>query len=260
MLLVGALTAVIGISGHFMIGQAAGQVTEVKDTDGRERTVHWRGYPGMAGVDVQETLSGPTPEEGFAAGQSIIAEIRAGLTREFQLQWVPVPNEKTAEAFTGRSQNYFGGESLLTGVNSPPSQSTSVPRAWADKQHAIEVIGDVSARYGYTSPAIDTYDGWSEEDRVRELGGATPETRVLVSGVAQGPAGQWLRFEFLDLSHDTDGRFRERFTQDEGVGPTAGYVSISYGANGLLPEEDREEFRERFEPFKGLTPPEPLQS
>ena len=77
-------------------------------------------------------------------------------------------------------------------VNGPVSQSTSVPQVWSDKQRAIRIIGEVSARYGYSAPAMDTFDLWSMEDRIRELGGDTPETQVIVSGAAHGPAGQWL--------------------------------------------------------------------
>ena len=37
-------------------------------------------------------------------------------------------------------------------------------------------------------------------------------------------------------------------------------LALSYGANGLLAAEDRNEFQARMEPFRGLTPPEPLES
>ena len=57
---------------------------------------------------------------------------------------------------------------------------------------------------------------WSEADRIRDLGGTTPDQ--------------------------------------------TNTVSPSYGANGLLPEDDREEFKNRLEPFRGLVPPPPLES
>jgi hypothetical protein len=37
-------------------------------------------------------------------------------------------------------------------------------------------------------------------------------------------------------------------------------ISISYAANGLLHEADREEFKARLEPFAGLAPPAPLET
>lgn len=72
--------------GHFMIDQAVGRVTVAADAEGRERAVYWREYPGMAGVDPQEILQGPTPEEGLAAGQAMISEVRAALTEELGLK------------------------------------------------------------------------------------------------------------------------------------------------------------------------------
>lgn len=152
--------------------------------------------------------------------------------------------------FQERTTNWFGGESLLAIVNAPTSQSTGVPRAWGDKQRAIQIIGKVTARYGYEAPRLDTYDLWSDEDRIRELGGPTPETQVIVSGRALGPAGQWLSFTFQDPSKDKEGRFDERLWPTDGSFGQPNTLMLSYGANGLLHEADREEFKKRMEPFK----------
>lgn len=37
-------------------------------------------------------------------------------------------------------------------------------------------------------------------------------------------------------------------------------LAMSYGTDGLLAPEDRNEFQTRMEPFRGLTPPGPLES
>lgn len=244
-----------------MISQAVGRVTVVVDADGRERTVYWREYPGIAGGNPQEILQGPTPEEGLAAGQALISEIRAALTAELGLEWAPPPEgQDDVDPFVHRVQNYFGGESLLTVVNALPSQSTSVPRDWADKQRALEIVGTVIARYGYSAPVIDTFDQWSDEQRISDRGGLTPETQVIVSGMALGPAGQWLSFTFQDLLKDTTGQFDKRLTQPSGSGWQLNTFSLAYGANGLLRDADREAFTERLEPFAGLTPPAPLET
>lgn len=260
-LLVGALIAVpaAAVAPH-LINQAVGRVTVVKDADGRERTVYWRGYPGVAGLHPEDILQGPAVEEGYAAGQGMVAEIRAELTRELALEWAPVPEGPDAEHFHERTQNYFGGESLLTVINAPVSQGTNVPRAWADKQRAIRIIGEVTARYGYAAPALHSFDLWTEEDRIRDLGENTPETQVIVSGIVQGPAGQWLMFAFQDLPKDTEGRFKDRLKPAEGSEGKLDSLSMSYGADGLLREADREEFKRRLEPFAGLTPPAPLET
>ena len=55
---------------------------------------------------------------------------------------------------------------------------------------AISTIGEITRRYGYEAPTIDGLESWSAEDRIRDLGGLTPDKQVIVFGVALGPAGQ----------------------------------------------------------------------
>lgn len=259
-LVVVALAAVPAVViGQHMVESATGRTTVAVNADGSERTVYWRDYPGLAGVDTQQVLEGPTPQEGFEAGQAMIAEIELALSAEFGLEWAP-PADADASPFNRPIENHFGGRSLLTNVNGPESQSTSVPQAWADKQRALSIIGEVSGRYGFAAPEINGLERWSEEDRIRDLGGLTPDKQVIVSGMAPGPAGQWLSFRFQDLSKDTNGTFADRLRPPQGSQWQLNTVALSYGANGLLAAEDRNEFESRLEPFRGLTPPEPLES
>jgi len=260
-LLVGGIVAVpVVMAGQHMVGQATGRTTVVTDARGNERTVYWRDYPGVAGVDPRELLDGPTPAEGYSAGEAMIAEIKAALSEELVLEWAPVEGQGGRNPFHAPIENHYGGMSLLTNVNGPEAQSTSVPQAWADKQRAIGIIGEVAGRYGYGAPAIDALERWSAEDRVRDLGGPTPDRQVIVSGMALGPAGQWLSFRFQDLSKDTGGTFEDRLRPPEGSQWQLNTVALGYGANGLLAAEDREEFESRLAPFVGLTPPDPLES
>lgn len=135
-----------------------------------------------------------------------------------------------------------------------------MPRDWADKQRALETVRTVIAKYGYSAPVIDTFDQWSDEQLISDRGGLTPETQVIVSGMAQGPAGQWLSFTFQDLSKDTTGKIDERLAPPPGSGWQLDTFSLGYGANGLLRDADRDEFKKRLEPFAGLTPPAPLET
>lgn len=259
-LVVVALAAVPAVViGQHMVESATGRTTVAVNADGSERTVYWRDYPGLAGVDTQQVLEGPTPQEGFEAGQAMIAEIELALSAEFGLEWAP-PADADASPFNRPIENHFGGRSLLTNVNGPESQSTSVPQAWADKQRALSIIGEVSGRYGFPAPEINGLERWSSEDRIRDLGGLTPDKQVIVSGMAPGPAGQWLSVRFQDLSKDTNGTFADRLRPPQGSQWQLNTVALSYGANGLLAAEDRNEFESRLEPFRGLTPPEPLES
>jgi hypothetical protein len=59
----------------------------------------------------------------------MVAEIRAALTRELQLEGASPPEgQDDVGPFAERIQNL---------VDAPASQSTSVPRAWADKQREL---------------------------------------------------------------------------------------------------------------------------
>lgn len=94
--ILGAIFIVAGVSAvpvasvvHYMIGNAVGRTTVSTSADGTERTIYWRDYPGVAGVDPLEVLAGPTPQEGYETAETMIAEIRAALSAEFQLAWAP---------------------------------------------------------------------------------------------------------------------------------------------------------------------------
>lgn len=243
---------------EFLITQAIGRVTVVTDADGSERTVYWRDYPGIAELDPHDVLAGPTVEEGYSEGAAMVAEIRDALTAELALEWVgDARTEKDFDPFQEDVQNWFGGPSMLTNINAPSWQSTTVPESWADKRRAVEIIAEVTARYGYSAPTIADEETLGGPDG---SSGATPESRIMVSGMVLGPVGQWLSFAFQDFSQDPDGRFAEKreATIEDGLEPNS--IILGYGANGLLPEADRQEFERRLEPFVGLTPPPPLET
>ena len=129
-----------------------GIVTTERDADGDEQTVYWRDYPGIAGLDPEEVLAGPTFEQGLADGEAMTAEIQDALTAEFGLDWAAPPSDETTVMIV---ENGFGGFSMLQLINAPTAQTTSVPRTWAEKQRAIAIIGEVTARYGFGAPSLD---------------------------------------------------------------------------------------------------------
>ena len=99
------------------------------------------------------------------------------------------------------------------------SRATTRGRPWLPRSRrlrAISTIGEITRRYGYEAPTIDGLESWSAEDRIRDLGGLTPDKQVIVFGVALGPAGQWLSLRFQDPSKDTGGTFEERLRPPEG--------------------------------------------
>ncbi len=268
---IGATIGVVGtvvamptvvIADH-LITQSIGRTTTVTDADGRDRTIYWREYPGVSGLEAEDVLDGPSVDEAYTMGSAMVAEMREALTQEFGLAWAPDPNRGDGNGpFFDRIPNGFGGESLLTTINTPTSQSTSIPSSWADKQRVIEIIGEVAAQYGF-GPVVLDYERdapLSDKELISSWGGSTPETMVTISGSLDGPTGQWLWFTLQDLSKDTDGTFAERLGPATENGWELNSVNLFYGANALLPDEHRAEFVRRLAPFEGLAPPSPLES
>lgn len=250
-------TPVVAVAAY-AIDNARGIVTTEQDADGSAQTVYWRDYPGIAGLDPEEVLAGPTLEQGIADGEAMVAEIQEALTAEFGVEWADPPIDELTVMVT---ENHFGGPSMLHLVNAPTAQTTSVPHSWAQKQRAIAIIGEVTARYGFGAPSLDQdRDPQTDDERVDSFGGATPETQVVVSGIVEGPAGQWMFFTIQDLALDRTGRFTEQAEQSAEYGWEPDSISFAYGANGLLPAGDRDEFLERLAPFAGYRQPEPQVS
>ncbi|MFC0678552.1 hypothetical protein ACFFGH_11950 [Lysobacter korlensis] len=247
---------------RWMLESSIGRVTVVEDEAGGRRTVYWREYPGVAGVDSRDVLDGPSAEEAYAASEAMTARMRAAITAEFGLEWAPPASaEQPFDPFHERTQNWYGGESMLTTVNGPTSQTIGVPTDWSDKERMLEIIARIAADYGFSAPTLDadSWD-WTEEDRIRDLGGATPEEQVIVAGSMMGPTGQWMFFTFQDLSKDVDGRFERDLAPSTEHGWQLNTFSFGFGANALLPEGDEAEFERRLAPFEGLEPPEPVET
>lgn len=118
---------VAAIAGYW-VSSAIGRTTEVQAPDGSTKTLYWREYPGTAELDPREVLDGPTPQQGLAAGERMITEIQEALDREFSLNWTPIQPTHEQGPFNTPVSNDFGGYSLLTNVNGPERQSTTVPR------------------------------------------------------------------------------------------------------------------------------------
>ncbi|GAB2986283.1 hypothetical protein [Frigoribacterium salinisoli] len=232
-------------------------VTTATGADGQEVELHWAEHPGRAESTVEEVLDGPTLEEGLAEGEAMVAEMQEAVTERTGLTWAAPPAVQDGADVVFPVENGWGGPSLLRAVNLPTPQTTSVPEAWADKQEVIAVLGEVAARHGWSEPVLDE-DRWPQprEDRIEALGGATYEEQVLVDGMIEGPAGQWLSFGFTDLSKDdAEGTFAERNAVATEAGWEPSSLTLSYGANGLLPEADRAEFERRAAPFAGHSVP-----
>lgn len=253
---VGAPTAAFAV----MLASNARGVVTVESGENGDREVFWRDYPGIPELDPEDVLAGPTLEEGEETGRALLAEIEAAITAEFGLEWTaPPPGNEGQVSFP--AQNYYGGPSMLRVLNVQSRQSTAVPATWEEKERMLDVIASVAADHGYSDLSFDHEAGsMTEEEVVESYGGSTPEEMVFLSGMLQGPTGQWLMFSMKDLSLDYDGRFTEASEGAEESGWPGSSIAFTYGADGLLPSEERAEFERRLEPYAGLERPEPLPS
>lgn len=233
-------------------------VTTVVDAQGRETELDWSEHPGRFGLPVDEVLAGPSLEEGVAEGEAMVDEMEAALTERFSVRWVAPPAGLSDDEVAFPTDNGWGGPSLLEVVNLPTEQTSSVPRSWDEKEAAVAIIGEVAARHGWSEPWFDD-ERWPQPaaDRLAQTGGTTLAEQVIVSGGLEGPTGQWLSFTFQDLSKDdAEGTFAARFDDVADAGWEPESITLSYGANGLLPEARRAEFERRAEPFAGQVLPE----
>ena len=254
----GVLTIVIVVVGvpvaaiaGYAIGQVRGVVTEEITANGSTQTVHWKDYPGTAEIAPEEILAGPSLEQGVRDGTSMITRIQAELTAELGLTWADRPATTTDALFP--AENRFGGNSMLYGINLPEFASTGTVTEWAEKERVLEIAGDVLAKYRFDSPELDQAR-WPmpAANAIDSYGSVDPAEQVLVSTTALGPAGQWFNVTILDSSKDPNGIFAEK-----GFGPDS--ITLFYGANALLREEDRTTFQKRLEPYEGYALPEPLE-
>lgn len=249
----------LGVGALALLLTPAPVVTTVAGADGEEVELRWAEHPGRAGATDADVLEGPSLEEGLVEGRALVAELQEALTARSGLTWTAPPAVLDGDDVAFPTDNGWGGPSLLRLVNLPTEQTTSVPEAWADKQEAIAVIGEVTARHGWSEPVLSE-DLWpqSREDRVESSGGATYPEQVLVSGMVEGPHGQWLAFDFQDLSKDdAAGTFAERHAgeAEAEAGWEPNSLTLSYGASGLLPDAERAEFERRAAPFAGREQP-----
>jgi hypothetical protein len=253
---VGAPAAAIAV---MLVSDVRGVVT-VEATEDGQREVFWRDYPGIPELEPEDILAGPTLEEGEAAGRALLEEIEMALTAEFGLEWAP-PSIGNGDQVAFPAENFYGGASMLRTLNVQGRQSTSVPATWTEKDRALEIIASVAARRGFTEFTLDhDSEHMTAADLKESFGGVTPEESVIVSGMLEGPKGQWLMFTMQDLSLDADGRFTEQAEASAEYGSLPNSISVMYGANGLLPGADRAEFERRLAPYVGLDRPTPLES
>lgn len=255
-----AVLAVVAVA-VLLIGPARGVVTNEMDAAGVERTVHWRDYPGVAGIDPQEVLAGAAAEDGMESARKLEGALRERVDDAFDLEWVLGPTNGDEPSIEPDRPNEFGGSSMLSMYYGGSWQSTSVPHSWEDKQRLLKEFGAVLAEHGFTGPEFEHDDPrLTDAERMKAYGGLRPADQVWTAGMFSGPAGQWVSFGFQDLSKDATGSFTREWEEYSGPNRPREGFDFSYGAPALLPAADRVEFLERLAPFTGIPQPEAQES
>lgn len=241
----------VAVVGGYVVDQVRGVVTEEVAADGARETVHWKEYPGVPGLTAAETLAGPSLEDGLRDGDAMISEIEAALSDEFAITWADRPEATVDSLFP--AENYFGGSSMLYGINLPEAVSEQTVTGWDRKQRVLEIASTVLAKYDFGPLVLDQERvPTPSEEAVYAYGSTDPAEQAIVATTADGPSGQWFTVTITDSAKDRTGRFAEN-------GWTLDSVSLFYGANALLPEDDRAAFEARAEPFSSFALPEPLE-
>lgn len=151
--------------GGTIVDNARGVVTVETAADGTERTVSWRDYPGVGGLDPADALAGPTAEQGVRLGEQITAEIRSAL----ELEWT----EEDGGQVYFPTENRYGGLAMLVTVNTPAWLSATAPQ---NPEGAMDVVRGILDSHGFAAPVL------------------TQDDTTTTSGLAEGPNGQWLFF------------------------------------------------------------------
>jgi hypothetical protein len=241
----------VALVSGYVVDQVRGVVTEEVAPDGARETVHWKDYPGVPDLTAGETLAGPSLEDGLRDGDAIIREIEAALTAEFGLTWADRQAATSDSVFP--AENYFGGTSMLYGINLPEAASEQTVSGWDRKERVLEIASTVLAKYDFGPLVLDQERvPTTGEEAVYAYGSTDPAEQAVVATTADGTSGQWFNVTITDSMNDPTGRFDEN-------GWTLDSISLFYGANALLPAADRAAFEERARQFSSFALPEPLE-
>jgi hypothetical protein len=231
---VAALAAVaIAVPGSFVIGyivsQARGPITVVESADGPDLVLEWKNYPAVAGLTPNEVLAAPALEVALDESGALLEDLQEELSGSLSLTW---RDEDSGAEVLQVADNQFGGDSMLYSVNAPRLLAEGDTLAPSAIDGLVELVATVGERHGYDDLDVDPPQP-----------GLPPDFRA---GVLRDDHGQWLAFTIGEPPAATP--------------QSTPLITLSYGANGLLPIADRVEFEKRSAPFVGVEQPTPLPS
>lgn len=227
---------------------ASGSYTGMKS----EKQKHEEAYPGIKGQDPRDALDQPSLDDVRADAESLFADIRDRLTREFGYEWVQVGDEDLRP-----ERNGYGGESMLIEYTSTGWATTEPIQDYQRKLEVMDVIDEVVAEHGlyglypFNDPAVSGID----PTMIAKLYGSDdPRTQHTWESYTEDYPDP-LRFyaDIYDLSNDPDGSFRAaRGAQNARTGEPLEGLQLVVIASGVLQESDREEFQKKLEEYPGF--------
>lgn len=212
-------------------------VTSYIDESGKSVTVRWENYPGLASIDQNDILLGPTIEEVPERSARLLGEARAAVSALLgKSDWKL--NENSGTAVQGQEwisqENGYGKRSMLKLINEPEWQlETQLPReSWDAVRDAVEAVAE---KNGLAST-------WNSDKDSEQFAWAVDR--------AFGRGGEFLSVQVHDVTLDSDAASDAQKYEWLRYG-----VTLSYGASALH-QADVAEFTERAQSFAGLEHPQ----
>ena len=229
------------------VGALAAMRTTAHGLEAQQKTEqqrHQEAFPGVAGEDASATLARPSLEEVRTLWDQISSEIRSELTDRFGYTWTPAPAEDIRP-----ERNGYGGESMLVRYTSTTWSTNEALDDYDTKLAVLDTIDDVLARhdwwelYAFNDPA----SGMDPDLLEKFYGSDDPRTQVTWEWYTEDPSGAIAFYaSIVDLSNDPDGEWTaDRQVQHEKTGEPIEGLRISFYAERLLKDSDREEFERR---------------
>ncbi|WP_238439477.1 hypothetical protein [Microbacterium sp. JZ31] len=222
-------------------GYASGRTAEQR---------HLEAFPGIEGEPATETLARPSLEEVRETADRLSREIRERLSAEYGVSWTAAPAEDIR-----LERNGYGGESMLVRFTST-TWSTNEPVSGTERKTAmLRTVGDVLSSHDWWDMIAfnDPASGLEPAIRERFYGSADLDEQVAWEWYTEDPSGEIAVYATVtDLANDTTGEWRtDRETQSARTGEPIEGLQISFSAERLLSEADRDEFERRMAEYGG---------
>ncbi|MEO8528258.1 MAG: hypothetical protein ABI435_04205 [Pseudolysinimonas sp.] len=238
---VGTIGAASAIGHHPVPGAVAGATVDPE-------AQHWAAYPGIKDQSENEILARTSLEDAVAAGDELMAAIRARLTRDFGFAWVA-----GVASNTRHERNGYGGESMLVQYRSGTWATTVPITDYNLKREVMNTIDEVLQDYGFWGAVAfnEPSSGFDPAYIARLYGSTDPRTQPLWSWYSNNDPGPINFYASIsDLTHDDDGTFRAaRVAQVAGSNEPIEGLQISVLLREVLSEADVEEFQQRMKDY-----------